>query len=118
MEQNNLAANVHELNALIKEFRFMEALDKFYDEHIITHENENPPTVGLGNYRAAGEKYLLSISNQSAEIKNVIVSDDMSVTEWHFRFEHKQWGHWDKVQLSVQRWKEGKIVHERHHYNV
>jgi len=73
--------------------------------------------VGLANYKAAGQKFMDSISNYVATLKNVIISDGITVTEWHCSFDHKQAGPWNRVQVSVQRWKDGKIVHERHHYN-
>jgi hypothetical protein len=108
---------VNELTALVGKFRFEEAFEKFYSRDILSMENEDPPIVGLDAYREAGKKYLASISNQSAELLNVIVSDGISVTEWRYTFDHKEWGHWDKIQVSVQRWKDGKIIHERHYYN-
>jgi hypothetical protein len=114
---DNLASSVDRLNSLIVKFKFLEALDEFYDESITCCENEERSVVGLDNYRIAAKKYLESISNNSARLKNVIISDNMSACEWHYKFDHKVWGHWDKIQLSVQRWKNGKIVHERHHYN-
>jgi hypothetical protein len=116
-QMNNLALSVERLNSLIVKFKFFEALDEFYDESIVSFENEGNPTIGLENYRLAAKKYLDNISNSSASLKNVIVSDNMSVCEWHYKFDHREWGHWDKIQLSVQRWKNGKIIHERHHYN-
>ena len=114
----SLEKSVNELSNLIREFRFQEALDRFYAEDIITVENENPPTIGLDAYRLGAKKYLGNISNASAELLNVIVSDDITVMHWHYKFDHKEWGRWDKVQISVQRWKDGKITHERHHYTV
>lgn len=114
----NLRDTMNELNSLIVQYRFEEALDKFYDENIITQENEDVPLIGLAAYKEAAKKVFYdNVSNYTAELKNMIVSDDMSVTEWHYKFDHKIWGHWDKIQLSVQRWKDGKIIHERHHYN-
>lgn len=112
----SLKESVHELNAMISEFRFMEALDKFYAEDVVSHENEREPLVGLKQYKEAGQRYIDNVSNFSAELKNVIVSDHMTVSEWHYIFDHKEWGHWDAYQLSLRRWKNGKIVHERHHY--
>lgn len=117
MATPSLKKLVEELNSLITEFKFMEALDKFYDKEVVTHENENLPTIGLDAYKQSGLRFLDSISNQSAKLKNVIVSDDMSVTEWHYVFDHNVWGHWDYVQLSLQKWRNGKIIFERHHYN-
>jgi hypothetical protein len=114
---DNLANNVERLNALIVDFKFLEALNELYDESIIVFENENKASTGINEYRLAAKKYLSSISNQSATLKNVIISDNMSVCEWHYKFDHAEWGRWDKIQLSLQRWKNGKIVMERHHYN-
>jgi hypothetical protein len=117
MNKQELTPFVHKLNALVSAYRFEEALDQFYDENVVTVENENPPTMGLAAYKISARKYLASISNHSARLLNVVISDDMSVAEWHYQFEHQEWGHWDTVQLSLQRWKNGKIIHERHHYN-
>jgi hypothetical protein len=114
---NKLIPLVEHLNSLIIQFKFFDALDQFYDENIISFENEEKSVSGLLNYRIAAKKYLDNISNNSAILKNVIVSNNMSACEWHYKFDHKEWGHWDKIQLSVQRWKDGKIIHERHHYN-
>ena len=118
MTKEQLTLSVNEQNSLIKELKYLQALDKFYSEEIISVENENPPIVGLAEYRKAGIKFLANTSNYSAELKNVIISDDMSVIEWHYKFNHKEWGIWDRAQISIQRWKDGKIVHERHHYNI
>ena len=115
---DTLTELVNELNSLIKNFRFEEALDRFYDEDAILAENENPPVAGLVNYRVAAKKFIGNTSNYSASLKNVIVSDNISVSEWHYEFDHKEWGKWDRTQISVQRWKNGKIVHERHHYAI
>lgn len=115
---DELQKNINELIALIVQYKYAEALDKFYDENIITHENEDTPVIGLAAYKKRAEEiFYNNVSNYSAELKNIIISDDLSATEWHYRFDHKIWGHWDKIQLSVQRWKDGKIIHERHHYN-
>lgn len=107
-----------ELNSLIFQLRYDEALNKFYADEIVTVENEEPPTIGLAPYRICTKKYQENISNYSAELKNCIVSENISVCEWHYKFDHKKWGKWDLTQISVQRWKDGKIIHERHHYKT
>jgi SnoaL-like protein len=118
MSTKNLAELVKELNTLIRELKYEEALDRFYSTEIVSVENENPPMNGLAAYRNAAKKYLSDISNYSAQLKNQIIGDDIVVTEWHYKFQHKEWGAWDRTQISVQRWKDGKIVHERHHYKT
>lgn len=118
MSTKNLVESVKELNTLIRELKYEEALNRFYSAEIVSVENENQPTNGLTAYRNAAKKYLSHISNYSAQLKNQIISDDIVVTEWHYKFQHKEWGVWDRTQISVQRWKDGKIVHERHHYKT
>jgi hypothetical protein len=114
----NLKKCVEELNALIRQCRFEEALEKFYDDGVVTQENEEFMTNGLLILKAADKKFLNNVSNFSAEELNTIVSDDMSVTEWQYKFDHKVMGSWCYKQLSLQRWKDGKIIHERHHYKT
>lgn len=114
----NLKQKVDELNQLITQFKFEEALEKFYHNDIVNVENESPPIIGLEAYRAAARKYIDSVNNYSAQLKNTIISDNMSVSEWHYKFDHKEWGKWDTIQLSIQRWKDGKVIHERHHYKT
>ena len=33
--------------------------------------------------------------------------------EWHFDYTHSDWGPVKYDQVAVQRWEDGKIVHER-----
>ena len=111
-----LNERVDELNTLIVNFKFDEALDRFYAEDVKVYENDRMSNDGLQAYKEAAQNFLASLSNQSVERLTTIVSDGMSVSEWHYKFDHQHWGHWDKVQLSVQKWKGGKIVMERHFY--
>lgn len=112
----SLRSNVDDLNSLILEFRFEEALNRYYAEDVKVYENDRLSNDGLNQYKEAAQNFLASLSNQSVKRLNTIVSNDMSVSEWHYKFDHMQWGHWDKVQLSVQKWRNGRIVMERHLY--
>jgi hypothetical protein len=114
----NLQSIVKEFNKLVEEFKYAEAHDKFYDENLVKHENEDAPSIGLKQHKEEMVKFLSDISNYSVVRKNTIVSDDISVTEWHYIFDHKEWGHKEFDEVSVQRWKNGKIIHERHHYKT
>lgn len=112
----NLAQRVNALNELVSEFRYPEAFDAFYDESVLNYENEQPPLVGLQAEREAMANYLASITNESAKRGVVIIADDTSVTEWLYEFTHKDWGHRKYTQITVQRWKDGKVILQRHHY--
>ena len=114
----NLTNTVKEFNALIQEQKWAEALDKFYDENLISIDNEGEPLKGLPSLKKGLESFVANTSDMKLVLKNVIVSDDISVTEWHYIFTHAQWGKFDQHQVSLQRWKNGKIIHERHHYKT
>ena len=115
---NDLATIVAEFTKLVADFRYEEAHDRFYDEKLVKHENEDAPTIGLEQHRQEMQQFLTAISNASAQLIQVVVSDDMSVCEWHYQFDHASWGHRDFREISVQRWRNGKIIHERHHYKT
>lgn len=112
----SLNERVHKLNELVAEFRYPEAFDKFYEDSLLNYENEQPPLVGLQAERDAMANFLNSTTDRSAELKTVIVADDMSVSEWLYGFTHKDWGTRRYTQITVQRWKNGKVVHQRHLY--
>ncbi len=62
---NELEQNVSELNLLVQQFKYEDALVKFYDENIVTQENEEPSIVGLVAYRDAGKKFTDAISRMA-----------------------------------------------------
>lgn len=115
---NTLKERVAIFNNLVANFQYEAAHDQFYADTLIKHENEDAPTIGLANHRKEMEVFLKSIANESAVPLNVIVSDDMSITEWHYQFDHKDWGKRDFKEVSIQRWKDGLIIHERHLYKT
>jgi folate-binding Fe-S cluster repair protein YgfZ len=114
----NLKTLVTEFTALVQGFKYAEAHEKFYDENLVKHENEDAPSIGLKQHKEEMVKFLADISNYAVTHKNTIISDDISVIEWHYIFDHKEWGHKEFDEVSVQRWKNGKIIHERHHYKT
>jgi len=115
---NNLSNKVEKLNQLVANFDYHSAHEQFYNKDLVKHENEDAPTIGLDNHRAEMKIFLSKISNNIAVPLKVVISDDMSITEWHYKFDHKDWGKRDFKEISIQRWKDGKVIHERHHYKT
>lgn len=114
----NLASSLEKLNQLVAGYAYEEAFDRFYDDGLLTYENEDKAADSLQKHREDMRHFLASITNQSATAVGTMVSDDITVTDWHYVFDHNQWGHRDFREVSVQRWKNGKIIHERHHYKT
>ena len=115
---SDLASTVRAFTALVAKFQYEQAHDEFYDEQLVKHENEDAPTIGLAQHRQEMKQFLTDISNASARLLQVVISDDMSVCEWHYQFDHQHWGHRNFREISVQRWRDGRIIHERHHYKT
>ena len=42
-----LESTLLEFIALVRDYRYQEALDQFYHPDVVKHENENAPTIGL-----------------------------------------------------------------------
>jgi hypothetical protein len=116
--EQSFAERVAHFTRLVEEFRYAEAHELFYDENLVKHENENAPVIGLAQHNREMEHFLSSITNASAKPLQTLLGENISVVEWEYQFDHQDWGHRHFRQLSVQRWKKGRIVHERHHYST
>ncbi|WP_157637720.1 nuclear transport factor 2 family protein [Flexithrix dorotheae] len=115
---SNVKEQVNELNQMILEGNILEAFDKFYDESVKMQENDQPATEGKSACRKNEEAFVSSITEfRGAEVKNVIAGDNISVVEWHFDYDHKDWGTRKYDQVAVQNWKDGKIINERFFYS-
>ncbi|MGB0524684.1 MAG: SnoaL-like domain-containing protein [Flammeovirgaceae bacterium] len=115
----DLTAQVEELNRMIQSGQVLEAFEKFYAEDVVMQENENEPTTGKAACRLHEEAFVNGIQEfRKGNVKNVIISDGITVVEWEFDFTHKDWGVRNYTQIAVQRWNdEGQIVSEKFYYN-
>lgn len=50
----------------------------------------------------------------NCNIENVLMTANFSKCEWHYIFDHLECRDGGFVQLFVQRWKNEKIIYERH----
>lgn len=117
--QNKLKERIDEMNSMILQGQIMDAFEKFYAEEVTMQENEEEPTVGKAACRLHEESFVNNITEfRSAEVKHVIVSDNVTAVEWDFDFTHAEWGVRNYTQIAVQRWNEdGKIINEKFYYN-
>lgn len=119
LKKLSLKERIKALNNMILSGHSLEAFEKFYAEEIVMQENEDAPTVGKAANRIREEEVAENIVEfRHAEVKNIIVSDNITVVEWDYDFTHKEWGDRKFTQVSVQRWNnEGQIVNEKFYYN-
>jgi hypothetical protein len=110
-------ARVQRLIAHAEQWKILEAMQEFYAEDVVMQENLNAPVVGLDANLERERAFVASVTKvNEMRADSVIVDGDRAVINWHqdltigdqrLRFN----------QLSVQLWKDGKIVHERFVYD-
>ena len=115
---NKLKQNVDELNGLILEGKILDAFDKFYAPEVVMQDNDLPARKGFDENRKFEEYFVDGLTAfRGAKLLNTVVSDGIAVNEWAFDYTHKEWGDRNYTQVSVQRWKDDKIVEEKFYYN-
>jgi hypothetical protein len=113
-----LKQNVDELNGMILEGKILDAFDKFYAPNVVMQDNDLPVRTGFEENRKFEEAFVNGLTEfRGAQVLNTIYSDDVVATEWAFDYTHKDWGVRNYRQISIQRWKDGKIVEEKFYYN-
>ena len=114
----DLKTNVEELNNMILEGKILDAFKKFYAPDIKMQDNDYPVRTGFEENLKYEEAFVGGLTEfRGAKVLNTIISDGIAVIEWWFDYTHKDYGVRNYKQVSVQRWKDGKIVEEKFYYN-
>ena len=114
----DLRTNVEELNNMILEGKILDAFDKFYAPDVKMQDNDYPVRNGFEENRTYEEGFVGGLTEfRGAKVLNTIISDGIAVIEWWFDYTHKDYGVRNYKQVSIQRWKEGKIIEEKFYYN-
>lgn len=112
-----LKAVFEDIKTLVLQGKAMEAFEKYYGEDVVMQENETPATIGKAANRQRELEFFSKVTEfRSAELKTVAFGDDVIISEWFVDYTHADWGKVTHDQVSVQRWKDGKVIHERFYY--
>ncbi len=113
----NTKSLIDELNRMLLEGKTLEAFDKFYADNVVMQENETSPTIGKHENRKREEKFLNDLIDfRGAKLHEVAYGDNLTMTKWSYDYTHKDWGVRNYTQVSVQHWKDDKIVKEQFFY--
>ena len=109
--------SLKDLNNLVVQGKLMDAFEKYYHEDIIMQENANAPVAGKDANRKREIEFLNNIEEfRGASVNGLAVGDDISFVIWSYDYTHKEWGVKNYTQVSVQNWKDGKIIKEQFFY--
>ena len=118
MTRTEIEHSLKDLNDLVMQGRVMDAFEKYYHEDVVMQHNELPPTVSKEVNRKRKEKFISNLTDfRRAAVKGIGVGDDISFVIWEYDYTHKEWGVRNYSQVSVQQWKNGKIIHEKFVYS-
>jgi hypothetical protein len=112
-----LLEKISDLNDLVLQGKAMEAFDKYYHDEVVMQENDSSPTVGKQKNRQREEEFFQSLTEfRSARPLNVTFGEGTTMVRWHYDYTHREWGIRNYTQVSVQEWKDGKIIREQFYY--
>lgn len=112
-----LLEKIDDLNDLILQGKALEAFEKYYHDDVIMQENEGSPTLGKEANRQRELEFFSAITEfRSAKPLKVTLGEDISMVQWQYDYTHKDWGVRKYSQVSVQEWKDGKIIREQFFY--
>lgn len=110
---------VYDLQEHIKQGKIIEAMEKFYDPEVSMQENANPPTKGRAPNIEREKQFLAQVKTWKGYSVNAIaVAGHTAFVEAVMEFENTAGQNVRLEQVSVQRWKNGSIVHERFYYDA
>nr|MBA3901441.1 nuclear transport factor 2 family protein [Bacteroidota bacterium] len=79
----------NEFYELIQNQNFIEALDKFYDDNIISTDNSNESTRGIENVRKSVEDFIANTEIKKIELEETMFEENISAGKWHYIFTNK-----------------------------
>ena len=117
MNPSQIEQSLQDLNRLVIDGQLLEAFDKYYHDEIVMQENNLPPTTSKATNRKREIEFLDNVVEfRSATVKGIAAGDGVSTVIWKYDYTHKEWGIRNYTQVSVQHWKDGKIIYEQFIY--
>ncbi len=114
----NITENLNNLNALVLSGKMLDAFEQYYHDDVVMQENNAEPTVGKEKNRERETEFLSKITEfRGASVSHIAVGDNVSYATWQYDYTHADWGERNYTQVSVQHWKDGKIIREQFLYN-
>lgn len=114
---------VAQLNDHIGTGKILEAMEAFYAPEAQMQENKNPPCVGLAANIEREKQFLAQVKEFHAFTPTAVGvqggenGTGTSLVESFMEFTNQEDQKVRLEQVSVQRWENGKIVHERFYYD-
>ena len=119
MSTTNLQQRLNDLFGYIRQGKIIEAMNEFYDKDTVMQDNANPPTKGLGANIEREKQFLSGVKEwKGFEVKASSSGDNVTFYECTLDFIATNGQPVHMEQVSVAKWRNGKIIHERFYYDT
>lgn len=109
-----LAEKLDDLNQMILKGESLQSMDKYYHPDCIVMEKNEVVANGLEQAKARESDLFEGVEAWlKSEVISTATGEDVTMSEWHFEYKHKDLGHKKFDQVAVQHWKDGKIISDR-----
>ena len=119
MSTADLQQRLNDLFGHIRQGKIIEAMNEFYDKDTVMQDNANPPTKGLAANIEREKQFMSGVKEWKGFIVTTSgVGDNVTFYESTSDFVTTGGVPVHLEQVSVAKWKNGKIVHERFYYDT
>ena len=114
MSTTNLQQRLNDLFGYIRQGKIIDAMNEFYDKDTVMQENANPPIEGLAANVEREKQFMSGVKEwKGFTVTASGVGDNVTFYESTSDFVTTGGVPVHVEQVSVAKWKNGKIVHER-----
>lgn len=105
---------VRELNELIVNKQLVHGIERFYADDVVMVEGGGAATAGKDANRERERLFEGGLTRWEPKLVASAVDETSgtALNEWILDFTHDQWGSAQQRQVAVQKWQDGRIVHE------
>ena len=119
MSTANLHQRLQDLLNHIRQGKIIEAMNEFYDKDTVMQENANQPTKGLDTNIEREKQAMNGVKEwKGFNVTASGVSDNVTFYEATADWIATNGQPMHAEQVSVAKWKNGRIVHERFYYDT
>ena len=102
----------------IEQGRIVDAMNEFYAQEAVMQENANKPMVGLAANLEREKQFLSGVKEwKGFTVTAMAAGDNVTFYESQIDFIATNGQPVHMEQVSVAKWRNGKIIHERYYYD-
>jgi len=119
MSTTDLQQRLNNLFDYIRQGKIVDAMSEFYDNDTVMQDNANPPTKGRAANIEREKQFLSGVKEwKGLTVTASGVGDNVTFYESTMDFIATNGQPIHLEQVSVAKWSNGKIVHERFYYDT